>query len=570
MPRTRRTFLQTAAVATAAGAGFPGRTLEATAAAAPRSAGLTFNELLRGAGAGFFLQRFTGAEVIEEPLPVLSRTGARIVIGLGERGSPSFTLRLQEHEAWLSLHLEEKQGEFAARHLGLVFRGASAPSCESFALDYIARDDSTAARLQLAWPYLWNPEPTDPLGAFAVLRRGLDDDARDRVLAAIWAEGTLPHPDLGRAWTAEEALRWVAAYRTKFAGLSETTLSAASPAELYRLSHWLAETGCRRVYLHTDTWRGEYWPRTRSFVGINPRVFPRGREDLLAYRAFLAKRGMLLRLHNVSAGIGFQDAEFVSAQGADPRLATWVQGHLEGAITPEGVEARFRPDAGFTFPHLRLQPHWNLRRFQLGTEIVDVGVFEDVDTPVWRLRSLRRGYAGAAPATHAAGTPVRGLVCAYGQNLLPDNRSTLLVEMAERYATLINEAGLDHQHYDGAEIHAHLEPWGFDKLTYHIAAKVGRPTTSSTSGGRPTRWTFESHFSAIRGLTELGYWSASIPVLLDGHRSASSWLDAHYEIASRLLRPARRLGFYKPEPMFGLAVDALDGHGLMPRYVELF
>ena len=529
--------------------------------------GLTLDELLTNGG-GFHLLRFTGVEIREESLAIRSRAGRQIVVGPAENGEPEFTFRIDEHPSYLALHLEAMRGDFSARDTSLAFRRRSGPLLEAFCLDYMGRNDSSAGHLQLTWPYLWNSNPTDPRGAFGMIRGGLTDEARDQALAALWAEGTLPHPDSGKPWTASAAQEWVRDFHTKFAGLSETTLSAANAGELYRLSNWLSETGCRRVYLHTDTWRAEYWPRTRSFVSVNSSVFPRGRDDLKAYRTFLKKKGMLLRLHNVSAGVGLQDPEFV-AHGADPRLATWVAGALETEVTRETTEILFRPNPGVSFPHVRLATHWNLKRFRLGAEVVEIGGIEGADGPVWRLRSVRRGFGGVVSA-HPVGTAVAGLLCTYGQNYIPDTQSDLLLLMAERYAALINEAELDHQHYDGAEIHVHLEPWGFDKLSSLVAAKVRQPTTTSTSGGRPTKWNFELNFSRIRRLHELGYWAAAIPVLLAEHRNASSWLDAHFEIASRLLRPARRLGFFKPEPMFGVSVAALQGHGLMPQYVELF
>ena len=37
----------------------------------------------------------------------------------------------------------------------------------------MGRNDSSSQQLQLTWPYLWNPNPADPLGAFAIIRSGL-------------------------------------------------------------------------------------------------------------------------------------------------------------------------------------------------------------------------------------------------------------------------------------------------------------------------------------------------------------------------------------------------------------
>lgn len=540
---------------------------KAAEVASPPALGFTLAELLKPDQAGFILLRFNGKSVIEERLQILSHEGSNLKVGFPDQPTPRFSFRIAEHQDYFLLRLDKAEGDFSGRDVSLRFRSGQSAGAEAFCLDYMVRNESSKSDLRLLWPHLWNPNPADPLGAFAIIKHG-PDAARDESLAAIWAEGTLPHPATGKPWTKDAIKQWIDEFHAKFAGLSETTLSASNPAELKRLTEWLHGTGVRRVYLHTDTWREEYWPVKRSFVDLNPNVFPGGRKDLIAYSDDLKKKGMLLRLHNVSAGIGIEDPEFFLTKKMDPRLAHWVTGKLEQPVGADDRVLYFRPSPGADFPHFRLDTHWNLRRFRIGKEFVSVEGMENVDGPVWRLNPVNRGRNGSAVA-HAAGVEMTGLLSAYGQNFLPDNNSELLEEMATRYANLINEVGLDHQHYDGAEIHCHLEPWGFNKLSYLVAKKINRPTTSSTSGGRPSLWNFELNFSRIRDLKELGYWAVSIPMLLDGHRNASSWLDAHFEVGSRLLSNARRVGFSKPQPMFGIETKVLDQHGLLPTYTEL-
>jgi len=535
-----------------------------------QDAPLPFTTISAPGGGQFTLLRFNGLGIDGQRLFVRSWDGESLVLGPPDAEKPRFTLRVAETPDYLALHLVAADGDFSARDTSLVYEAREEPSCEAFQLDYMGCNASGGGRILLVWPYLWNPNRADPLGAFGIIRASTDEARRDRCLAALWAEGTLPHPDVGEPWTAAKALDWVDAYHRTFAGLSETMLSAATPGELESLTDWLNRAGIRRVYLHTDTWREEYWPRRRSFVAVNPAMFPGGRPDLIAYSRALHGRGMQLRLHSVSGGIGVEDPEFVRGAAVDPRLATWVCGSLAAPTDSTATDLLFSPDPGAELPHVRLEPRvWDLRRFRIGGEIIEAGSLDDVDRPVWRLSRVRRGVDGTPAVAHAAGAEAAGLICAYGQNYVPDNNGTLLEELATRYAGLINEAWLDHQHYDGAEIHRHLEPWGFDKFSWLVARRLGRAVTSSTSGGRPSPWNFELHFGRIRRLDELGYWALAVPVLLEGHRPASSWLDAHYEIASRLLKPARRLGFYKPEPMFGVSEEIRTGHGLMPQFEQL-
>ena len=541
----------------------------AVAAALTGPLGVTWSVLQTQGSSGFYLRRFNGKVMVEEPLQLISGDGTSLKVGTP--GQAVFTFRLDENLDYLALHLVKAEGDFSARDLGLMFRSNPATPVEAIRLNYMVQVSNQKGQATLSWPYLWNTNPTDPLGSFAFIRTGGTPEARDRSLAAIWAEGTLPHPKIAEAWTPQRALAWVDAYQRKFAGLSETTLSATTPAELYQLTDWLHSTGVNRVYLHTNTWREEYWPVTRSFVAVNPAIFPGGRADLLAYRDYLNKKGMQLRLHSVSAGIGRQDPEFVLGGRIEPRLATWVKGRLETATDSTAKELVFRPDPGADFPHLRInQNYWNLTYFRVGGEVVRTTGVADVDGPVWRLQGAQRGFDNTAAAAHAAGTEVAGLFSAYGQNYVPDNQSDLLAEMASRYARLVNEASLDHQHYDGAEIHNTGEPWGFDKLTYLVAGQLDHPVSSSTSGGTMSPWAFEAQFSQISGMTELAYFPACIPTLLAGHRNANDWLDAHYAVAAMLLKSSTRLGFNKPEPMFGMTTEAVAGHGLMTRFEQLF
>jgi hypothetical protein len=526
--------------------------------------GVTLGELLSKPGNGFLLFQFDGKRVNEVPLEVLSQSGDQLIVGLKSQATPRFTFRIKEDPDFLSIHLLKKEGDFAGQDIGLALRVRPETPMESLRLDYMARDSSSGSQLLLSWPFLWNENSGDPLGSFAIFRKA-EGAERDQSLAAIWAEGTMPHPDVDGPWTKERALAWVDEFHHKFVGLSETILTAKSKEDLYKLTDWLHGVGIRRVYLHTDTWRGEYWPRERSFVDVNPAVFPGGREDLVAYGDYLESKGMLLRLHSVSGGIGRQDPEFVLAETVHPQLATWVHGRLEQPVGPDDAEILFRPEPGSEIPSLKLTHIWRILNFRIGGEVVQAAEILNVDQDVWLLKGVKRGFDGTPAVSHDTGAEIAGLLAAYGQNYVPDNDSPLIEEIAARYANIINEAGLSHQHYDGREIHDHLQPWGFDKFNFLVSQKLKHPITSSTSGGRPSPWNFEYQFSKNLELDELGYWPLHIPLLLDEHRNATSWLDANYEMASSIVLSARRLGFTKPEPMFGVTSEIKDNHGLLPK-----
>ncbi len=531
---------------------------------------MTFNALKEmDTACGFHLLKFNGKTVDRIRLDLIALTGNDWQVASADPGLPSFVFEINEHPKHLALTLKKATGNFDDRSLGLQFTCRTRSACEVVPIDYMALNQSRGNELILNWPYLWNKNADDPLGGFAIAWSGTPEE-NDQRLAEIWATQALPHPDIGRPWTEEEVWKWIGAYHQKFAGLSETTLSASTPEELYYLTDKMKAAGIRRIYLHTDTWREEYWPRTRSFVDVNPKVFPGGRADLKKYSEYVHQNGMLLRLHNVSGGIGPNDPEFVNKGAVDPRLETWFRGRMEESADATSHAFRVRPDPGVSIPSLRFHhTYWNLSTFVVGQEILRLADIANSDGPVWTLKIQGRGLDGSSAAAHPAGEKVTGLYSAYGQNYVPDPKTDLVRLMARRYADLINEAKLDHQHYDGAEIHRSEQAWGFDKFTYWVAQCVNRPTTTSTSGGVPSVWNLERRFSRIQGLKELGYWAIAFPLLLDGNRNASNWLDAHYEASSKILHDARRLGLQKPEPMFGVSRELLENHGLAPMLMEL-
>ncbi len=520
---------------------------------------------------GFFLSFFNGKRVEEIPLHI-DQSNDRLVATTPRFPEVSFEFALRETDRYLALALIKASGLDTSRDCGLLLRASRKRTgrVQVIPLDYMIKADAKSDTLAVHWPYLWNRHPDDPLGSFALYRLG-DDASNDASLTSIWVNEDFPRPATGEPWTEAAVGKWIGRYHQEFAGLSETTLAASNADDLYFLSDKMKGFGVRRIYLHTDTWRGEYWPRKQSFVDVNQEVFPNGREDLARYSQYLSKNGMLLRLHSVSAGIGYCDAKLVKTTSVNGDIARWAHGTLAQPLSASDQEIHFRPAPGTSFPHLRMPAHWNFQYFCIGNEIVRAKVIQEADQPVWRLSDLQRNVNDnpLAPGSHPAGTPVTALYSSYGQNFVPAPDSPLFEKMAVQYADLINRMHLSHQHFDGAEIHHAIAPWGFDKLSAIVARHLKHPVTSSTSGGRTAPWNIEMRFSKIRALKELGYWPATVPVLLDSHRNASSLLDAHYQIGEHLLLHGRRLGFGKPEPMFGLSRQAEEEHGLMPEFAKL-
>lgn len=517
---------------------------------------------------GFALLFFDGTSVREIPLDKAEYRGDELHVGR-DAGFPRLVFKVTRDDNYLGLNLIRAEGIPMDGTTGLVFKADVSSPVEVVRLDYMAEDNSSRGKLRINWPYISDPKAKDEmLGGVAFFLNGTDAQ-NDLSLATIWSNEHLPRPDIGEPWTVERVQKWIDEYHTLFSGLSEATLSAASLEELYYLTDMMHKAGITRIYLHTDTWRGEYWPRRRGLATLNPEVFPNGYADLKRFSEYLRSKGMMLRLHIVSGGIGRMDPEFVTGGKVERNLANWVEGELVEPVNASAKTLRFRPKPGSYLPEVQVSNWWDFTYFRVGEEIVRSKSLLNVDQDIWTLEDAERGYDSSRATSHAAGTSVAGLMSAYGQNYVPEVTSPLFDEIVSRYAYLINEGGVYHQHYDGAEIH-NYPLWGRDKFSYEVAGKMKRPTTTSTSGGRGTPWQLERRFSKGKGMIEANnYWSLTIPVQLDGHRRASSLLDAHYEIAAGLMKGGRRIHFQKPEPMFGVSKEWADGHGLMPEFMEL-
>lgn len=517
---------------------------------------------------GFSLLHFNGISTEEIALTQVKRVDNDLHVGHPD-AFPKLVFSVKEAGNYVALILKRAEGIPADGKTSLRLLCQLNTAVEVVKLDYMVDNRSAKNELAVYWPYLWHRSETDPLGGIAFYLDS-NDTANDESLADIWANEHLPHPDTGKPWTREAVLTWIESYHRKFAGLRETTLSASSNEELYYLTERMKAAGVNRIYLHTDTWRGEYWPRQHSFTNVNTEVFPAGLSDLKAYGQYLKENGMMLRLHNVSGGIGRRDPEHVLGDKISEDLSVWVEGKLVASVSATDTLIRFEPLPGSSIPNSNLKRSWwDLSHFRVGNEIIHARAISGTDKTIWTLHNSSRGFDGSHAAAHGKGTRVGGLLSAYGQNYIPKPNSLLFEEMAYRYADFLNEVKADHQHYDGYEIHS-IPPWGSEKFSYLVAGRLKKPTTTSTSGGRGTVWQLERRFSAIKNLNEIhGYWAANIPVLLDGNRRASSLLDAHFEMSAMIMNGARRVGLYKPEPMFGVSGEMLDQHGLSPEFLRL-
>ncbi len=488
-------------------------------------------------------------------------------------GTKEVLFRVTNGQRHLALRIERVLGVPPESLEELHFDMNSDPHLRVLDLDYMTEADNGKQGVRVVWPAFWHRLPQDPLGGFAIYEK-TDDEDEDATLLRLWVEEKLPHPKVAGVWTVERAHQWIEDWQHRFADRGQLILAGKSIAELHEGVAFAHRAGLRQIYLFTDTWRTDpFWPSTDLNWAVNRAVFPRGETDLREFSDFVRSQGMYLALHYVSGGIGLRDPLYVG-QKPDRRFASWGGGRLARRVGAADTTLIFQPGSGVVPPaeHRPAYPHffeWNLLR--VGDELVRTGSIEPGTDGTWTLKNCQRGQGSTKAIAHPQGEDVAGLLVAYGQNLVPDNDSSLLDEVAQNYAGLLNRCLVEHAEFDGAEIHAQDGRWGYRKFATRVYEALDHPTTAHDSGGsRPSAW-FEYRLNSsqrlMRGSCAYTHGNYSVPVTLaTPSRPATTLLDAHFMLSQGNYGGA--LGISKPEPMFGVTPQTLKAHGLTDQFLE--
>ncbi len=508
------------------------------------------------------------------PLPVVRRLADGRVEFAATSGQPAVVFAVRAGERHLAFRLSELRGIEPSQRETLRFTLIGGPDLRLLPLDYMTETTGGAGLLRVTWPALWNRHPSNPPGGFALYERTGDED-EDETLLRLWVEEGLPHPRVDGPWDLARARTWVRAWQSRFADRSQLILAAKTPTELRAGLALARRANLRQVYLFTDVWRPDsFWPDKHSHIDVNPAVFPRGEADLRAFAEEARAAGMYLALHSISAGIGKSDPRRVGAK-PDPRLASWGEGKLVGAVDAKATTLRLRLAPGQVLPSedprrgkfpsvgergATIETNW----LKVGEEIVRFDAALRMADGSYELVRCRRGVGTTPAVAHPGATAVVGLYAPYGANFVPGNDTTLLAEMAAEYAGLVERCLVEHVEFDGAEIHAYEGFWGYRKYATLVYQGLTRPTTAHDSrGGRPDCW-FEYRLNSTKrlmaGACAYSHGNWTVPVALDrASRPASNLLEAHFVLSQGHLGGA--LGLAKPEPMFGVGVAQLARHG---------
>lgn len=524
-------------------------------------------------GPGFELMGFdfNGRRPVSFACKDLRWDGRQLVAAIKDDIRITFEVRAAER--YLAFRISRVEGVPKSNLLWLRFTLNMDYKAKTLPLDFMTH--AAYWGCDVSWPWLWARGPGTPLGGFALYAPS-DAADEDETLLHLWANEGLPHPKVESGWTVETARAWLQEWQRQFADQSQVLITATTNAELYELADFAATLDIRRIYMHTDTWRGEYWPRENSFLHLNKSTFPAGEKDFQKFAAYARGKGIGLTIHTVSCAIANADPDYVVGK-IDPRLAKWIEGTLARPATATDATLLFKPAAGAEMPTsvdrpitgpANVDPWNNIRVIRLGDEFVEVGKFADTDREEWTLEGCRRGLFGTTAVAHDANTRMIGLIRPYGQVFTADNDSTLVEELGRRMAEFYNRTGINHCEQDAGEIHTVNHPWGYAKFAESVYTNVDHPITSNNSGGSPMPCQFEYRFNSSKAAVAARN-QAAVPLMLARNgRLATGPYEMCSGMGKAIASGVRSVGLWKPEPMFGVSLDILRTHGLSDLAAE--
>ena len=520
-------------------------------------------------GPGFFLTTGSGPNATTVPFVSAESKDGKLILTAEDQ--TRVILAVNAGDRYISFNLENienvPEGTRPILSFLLQFRPGVFP--ETLAFDYMCLagggPETRRSKTSVSWPYFWQRAENDPPGGFAFFVPQNDEEHNEAILR-IWTEENVPHPNVEGEWTYERAKQWAEEWKQNAQDQSYLMISAEKPEDLDPLIDFAKKIRVRRIYMHTDTWRGQFMLQDRDALSVNQNVFPGGEADLRAFADKLQANGIGMMMHTLCYGIPAEGSKYLGkGKKSDRRLASWGKGKLEQPVSPTDTTLLFRPDPGAKWSdHPK---HW-LNDVMIGDEII-TATFTGMDKEVWTLKDCKRG---AEPAAHEAGTEVIGLIKAYGQNYYPSSMTDLPEITGRDYAEFFNRLGVQHHEYDGRECHDDV-PWGFNKWSMFVYQNTKRPMTSNTSSGTTNPWDLMYRFKtgAPNKGSAFGCGRGDTALALERNsRLATSPIENHFSMGLGAAANAPGFVIGKPEPMFGIFPSFIQGHGLVDLIAEQF
>ncbi len=543
------------------------------------------NQLLsKNPGQGFVASLTKDGEKTESRLSKIARQGNWLVAG---NESVKIVFFVQEKPNYITLDLKQVIERNGTRLSTLKMEVNCENQFKAWPLDIMTQVGKTGIRNSIGWNWLWEKNKQNPLGKIAI-SAAASETVEDDILLQLWVHEGLPHPNVGHDWNEQTAREWLANWQQQFHDQSTMIIQPANESELYALAAMAIELGIKKIYLHTDVWRGEYWPRKRSFLNVNKSVFQNGEASLVKFADYLHRHDVGIALHMVSGAIAFNDPDYVAGT-PNPDLASFLNAELVDNLEAHPNSILIRPDKGSSLPEIvgrhvvgpHSYPFWmDVNCFQIGNQLVvarnqrkrNDGLIElNQISPL----SLVANRQTDPLSNYPRGTRVRGLLRPYAQVFTAEVDSNLLDKITKRYAEFCNRNHINHLECDALENHQ-SKPWGPNKFAWKLYEQIDHPCTSNTSSGKPLPFHIEYWFNSSKIVKQnrpqggvAGGDGMSL-LLASADRVATGPYGRHVKPTIAFTRGSQSVNLIRPVPMFGISKRLLVEHGLGNSHINEF
>ena len=375
------------------------------------------------------------------------------------------------------------------------------------------------------------PVQANRADGFTGLRCGLAAGPKDRIqkmLQAMTLVANVPWSKCGGAWCL---------------GAPENRSSYIfSYYEGTNFDEWLNVlklTGIGTIHFHL------WYSSSGNYTNINRKKFPKGLESLKEAADAVHDAGYRVSLHTLSALIAGPNpwTAPVASEGLQSVFQYTTLNDLVDGVTE--LRVKERPDDDMD----TVQTYGSLGNFlRIGGEIVQyTGIRRE---PPYAFTGITRGSQGTKVYDHKAGETAHYLRARY-YGIYPDAESTVMDEIADKFATVYNTIGADRVFFDGAE---GIGPRYGRRGNYQIGLMLNKLYSKLGDGKKPV----QMEMSCWNKHT---WWIRANAGVIDGGKYALKVFDRNHlkraseNVKANLLEP--QLGWWKP----GDWTDETDYYG---------
>ena len=286
-----------------------------------------------------------------------------------------------------------------------------------------------------------------------------------------------------------------------------TNLTEGNVEETIR---WARLGGFKYILVYNTTWAA-----SAGSYEVNRDNFPRGEASLKATVSKCHAAGLKVGLHMVTSVVSKKDP--LVRPKPDPRLLKHAESFLAADVsaTEENIPIVRRGVPTRAQPERRLESRVDI---QIDDEIIRA---DSVDDTLRHTKSAR-GYAGTEAAEHKAGAKVHYLV-QRANSYLVDLRTSLINDVADRVAGIVNRCRFDMIYFDAGELNDANGPSWFwvGRQQDEICRRIRRDVLVEGSGW--THWTWHWFSRLVCD----DYAAVAPKEYLDYHKIPDSWRQFH-------------------------------------------